>query len=161
MSAQMNAVELNKMRTSTVPDERTPEERKKARRKVAKAKRKRTRREQMNISSAAARDRKLAIATVVVLGLVMLGVIFISAYCASLKSEINKVNKETMALQEDIDYLKLEIESGSNIATIEKKALGELGMIYPTADQFKYVLNYKSDDDNLAQMIKENAYESW
>lgn len=161
MSAQMNAVELNKMRIGTVPDERTPEERKKARRKMAKAKRKRARQEELNISKAASRDRKLAVMTVVVLGLLLLGVIFISAYCASLKSEINQVNKDVIAIQEEIDYLKLEIESGSNIATIEKRALKELGMIYPTADQFVYIDTKKTGNDDMAQVIKENAYESW
>lgn len=161
MAAQMSAVELNKMRVGYIPDERTPEERKKARRKLAKTKRKRTKQEQMNISAAASRDRKLAVATVIVLGLIMLGIIFISAYCASIKNEINKVNKEIVALQEEIDYLKLEIESGSNIATIEQRALDELGMIYPTADQFVYVEGIKADSGDMAQVIKENAYEPW
>lgn len=161
MSAQMSALELNKMRIDTVPDERSPEERKKARRKIAKAKRKRVHQEEMSVSAIASKDRRLAILTVVVLGLIMLGVIFISAYCASIKSEINHVNKEIAVLQEDIDYLKLEIESGSNIATIEDRALKDLGMIYPTADQFVYIEGIKSKDNDLAQAIKENAYEPW
>lgn len=161
MSAQMSALELNKMRIGAVPDERSPEERKKARRKIAKAKRKRAQQEEMSVSAIASKDRRLAILTVVVLGLVMLGIIFISAYCASIKSEINQVNKEIAVLQEDIDYLKLEIESGSNIATIEDRALKDLGMIYPTADQFVYIEGIKSKDNDLAQAIKENAYEPW
>ncbi len=161
MSAQMNALELNKMRIGTAPDERTPAERKKARRKMAKAKRKRIRQEEMSVSTAAAKDRKLAIFTVAVLGLVLLGIIFISAYCASLKSEINQVNKDVAIIQEDIDYLKMEIESGLNIATIEEKAVKELGMIYPTADQFEYIDAIKPESNDMAQAIKENAYESW
>ena len=161
MSAQMSALELNKMRIGTAPDERTPEERKKARRRMAKAKRKRAYQEEMSVSAIASKDRRLAILTVVVLGIIMLGIIFISAYCASIKSEINKVNKEIAVLQEDIDYLKLEIESGSNIATIEDKALKDLGMIYPTADQFVYIEGIKPKDNDLAQAIKENAYEPW
>jgi cell division protein FtsL len=156
----MTAVELNKMRVDTLPDEKTPEERKKTRRKLAKAKRKREHQESMSVSAAAAKDRKLAVTTVVVLGFIMVGIIFISAYCASLTSEINKANKEIAALQEDIDYLKLEIESGLNIATIEEKALKELGMIYPTADQFVYVEGIKPDNNDMAQAIKESAYES-
>lgn len=160
MSSQMTATELNKMRIADAPDPRTPGERKKARRKIAKAKRKRNKDISMRV--AANRDRKLAIATVVVMGVIMLGVIFVSAYCADIKHDINLVNKDITALQEDIDYLKVEIESGNNIATIEKKALKSLGMIYPTADQFEYLEGTKSTKkEDMAQVIKENAYEAW
>lgn len=160
MSSQMTAVELNKMRVADVPDPRTPAERKKARRKIAKAKRKRSKDISMRV--AANRDRKLAIATVAVIGLILLGMIFVSAYCANVKHDINVVNKEILAIQEDIDYLKVEIESGNNLATIEKKAIKELGMVYPTADQFRYLDRTKSaKKEDMAQVIKENAYETW
>lgn len=162
MSAQqMTALELNKMRDRFIPEESTPEERKQTRRKVAKAKRKRERQEQVSLSAAVAKDRKYAIATIIVLGLIFLGMISVSAYCASINDEINKVNREISVLQEEIDFLKVEIESGLNIATIEQKALEELGMIYPTADQFVFAEGKKAKNNNMAQAIKENAYESW
>jgi len=152
------AMELNR---DTLPDERTPEERKRARRKMAKAKRKKIALEEKNISSAASKDRKLAVVVVIVIGLIFVGIISISAYCASITNDINKASKEIAVIQEDIDYLKMEIEKNSNIAYIEKKALKDLGMIYPTAEQFVYVEGIKASDDDLAQAIKENAYESW
>lgn len=156
MSAQMTATELNKMRIETA-DDRTPEERKKARRKLAKSKRKRNPKE-LSASKAAARDQRLALFALFVAGLIFLGVIFISAYCANLKYEINAVNKQTLALQEDIDQLKVEIENGTNIGTIENKALKDLGMIYPTAEQFVYV-DGEAPKEDMALVIKENAYE--
>lgn len=161
MSAQMTATELNKMRIDTVPDERTPAERKKARRKLAKAKRKKKAKAEVVTSAAIARDRKLAVITVVVVGLVLLGIIFVSAYCATIKYDINKTNKEAIALQEEIDYLKVEIENGTNIGTIEEKALKELGMIYPTADQFEYLEAKTTNKEDMAQVIKDSAYEYW
>lgn len=159
MAGQMTATELNKMRVQTLPDERTPEERRKARKKLAKAKRKRLQQEVVTSKTSVSRDRKFAVATVIVIGMVMVGIIFVSAYCASIKYDINTMNKEIVALQEDIDFLKVEIESGTNIATIEKKALKELGMIYPTAEQFVYIDLKKPVKEDLAQVIKENAYE--
>lgn len=159
MSGQMTAVELNKMRIDTGIDERTPEERKKARRKYAKSKSKRKRSlQQENAKKAAARDQKLAIFTIAVIGLVFLCVVFVSAYCTNLKYEINSMNKETLALQEDIDQLKVQIEDNTNIATIEKKARDDLDMIYPTAEQFVYI-NGEAAQSDMAQVIKENAYE--
>lgn len=157
MSGQMTAVELNNMRINTAPDERTPEERKRARRKLAKSKKKRNPKQE-SASKAAQRDQRLAFATLIIAGLVFLGVILVSAYCTSIKYDISAMNKETLAIQEDIDQLKVKIEDGTNIGTIEKRALKELDMIYPTAEQFVYIDGAETKGD-MAQVIKENAYE--
>ncbi|MDR1953255.1 MAG: hypothetical protein LBQ21_02055 [Clostridiales Family XIII bacterium] len=98
------------------------------------------------------------VVAVIILGAMFLGVIFLAAYGASVQREINRINAKAAVLQEEIDNLTLAIEKGRNIETIEKKALVEYGMIYPTGSQLKYLEELQLHPEDMAQTIKEHAY---
>ncbi|MDR1028705.1 MAG: hypothetical protein LBL63_04725, partial [Clostridiales Family XIII bacterium] len=98
--------------------------------------------------------------TVFVVGALFLGVIFLTAYGASMQRDINKVNAQSAAIDDDIDNLRLSIERGRNIKTIEQRATAELGMIYPAGTQLKYLAEMELAPTDMAQSIKEKAYGS-
>ncbi|MDR2157467.1 MAG: hypothetical protein LBO81_06790 [Clostridiales Family XIII bacterium] len=98
------------------------------------------------------------IAAVAVIGAMFLGVIFLTAYGASVQKDINRANARISVIGEEIESLNLAIERGRNIETIKQRAAGELGMIYPGGNQLKYLEEVEIQPIELAQFIKEKAY---
>jgi cell division protein FtsL len=95
---------------------------------------------------------------IVVIGVLFFGTIFTSAYCAGLQKDINLANAQAALVQEEIDKLNIEIETGRNISSIEKSAKKKLKMDYPADDKIKYIDKMKYNKDDLAQYLREKAY---
>ena len=97
----------------------------------------------------------------------LLGLVFLTAWSAAIQSDINRTNAQGAAVQEEIDALKVQIEQNRNISVIQQRATDELHMLYPSARQLVYVEDLQVQTasaislENLAQTIREKAYESW
>lgn len=108
-----------------------------------------------------ASDKRKLLSFIIMIGILGVIILSIHAYCSIIKHDINKINSETAAIQTEIENIQVNIEKARNINTIEQKALNELGMIYPTSDQFVYITGDEEDVQDFAQLIKENAYQVW
>lgn len=98
---------------------------------------------------------------VIFIGMMAMGTIVMVAYGASIKYDINNTIAETKSILAETEELEVKINRAKNIYTIEDKAINELGMIYPTADQYIYIDQNAEGVDDLAQRIRENAYAVW
>ncbi|MDR1245825.1 MAG: hypothetical protein LBK57_02215 [Clostridiales Family XIII bacterium] len=94
-------------------------------------------------------------------GIIGVGMINASGWMTSIQYDINNVVKATDAVYEEIDKLTVKIEKGTGIGVIEYRAVNELGMIYPTADQVVYAEKEPLPVNDFAQYIKENTYQLW
>lgn len=104
------------------------------------------------------KDRLGLMALTVLMGLILVGMIIVSAYGANIKYDINNLAKENAVIQGEIENLNVKIKSAVNIGAIEERAINELGMIYPEVSQFRYLGIEPGTTHNLASIIKESAY---
>ena len=81
-----------------------------------------------------------------------------TAKATEIKYSINKINKENVLLEDEIDMLNIKIESANSIAAVEAYAIDKLNMKYPSADQCIYVEKDFAVREDLVQIIKEKAY---
>ncbi len=102
--------------------------------------------------------KKLALSTVVVLGLAMIFLIIVTAYSASMRYDINSMIKESQVVMGEIENLQVKIYSANNINYIEGKATGELGMVYPTSNSSVYLTSDDIAAPGFADIIKQEAY---
>jgi cell division protein FtsL len=103
-------------------------------------------------------EKRAMIFVVAFIGLIFLIVIGFAAFNAGIQKDINKASAGSNAIAEDIDNIKVEIEKNRNIGTIEKRAIGELHMVYPDSSQYVYIDEIRTDAQDLAQKIKEKVY---
>ena len=98
------------------------------------------------------------IALVMAICIFLISFVWLTAYTAQLQYEINKINKQIAETEKDIRTLEVKIKTASNITNIETRAT-ELGLIYPSFDQVKYI---EEDEDSeihdLALALMETAY---
>ncbi|MDR2771386.1 MAG: hypothetical protein LBB57_05065, partial [Clostridiales Family XIII bacterium] len=94
-------------------------------------------------------------------GLLGIGMIIASAWMTSIKYEINRIEKVAAATYAEVEKLSVKIEKGTGISVIELRAIQELGMIYPAAEQVVYIEEEPAPVSDFAQYIKENAYQLW
>lgn len=106
-----------------------------------------------------AKDRRRLLAYVIVLATVCIGMVISGAYAATLKCNINKLIASNAEIEKDIETLNVEIKTANNISTIEAKAIGELGMIYPSAAEIVYVTAQSEPATNFGVLLKEQAYQ--
>lgn len=119
------------------------------------------------VREAAERKRDLSIARAkgrlaflaVFFGLIAAMLIVSTAYVAAVRYDINSTVKANDTLRGEIENLDVKIKSASAISTIEAKALNELGMVYPTSDQYVYLGEEKAPSD-MAEIIIESVYSS-
>lgn len=102
--------------------------------------------------------KKLALSTVIIVGLAMALLIIVTAYSASMRYDINSMIKESQAIMGEIENLQVKIYSANNINYIEGKATGELGMVYPTSGSSVYLTNDDMPAPGFADIIKQEAY---
>jgi DNA-binding transcriptional regulator WhiA len=72
-----------------------------------------------------------------------------SGLSLTLRTENAKIAKE-------IQTLKVEVKSQSNVGTVESTALKKLGMVYPVGEQFVQIK--KSSSNNFAAQLKKEAF---
>lgn len=102
--------------------------------------------------------KKLAFSTVLTVGIAMIVLIIVTAYAAGIRYDINSMVKENNALMGDIENLQVKIFSATNIDYVEGKATGELGMKYPSSENYVYLTGDDLPEPGFADIIKENAY---
>jgi cell division protein FtsL len=107
------------------------------------------------------RDKNMLLLLIILAGIVGVGVIIATTYEIVIKYEINQIDRETAALYGEIENLDVKIKSGASIGVVEQRAQEELGMIYPTADQFVFLTEAPAPVRDFAQYIRENAYQIW
>jgi cell division protein FtsL len=105
-----------------------------------------------------AKDKSRLMALTVFVGLICICLIVMAAYSAQIKYNINGVLAQSDKLQGEIDNLSVQINSASNITSIEDKAKTRLGMVYPTSDQITYIETEKETITGFAQTLKQIAY---
>lgn len=104
------------------------------------------------------KDRVGLMVLTIIMGLVFVGLIIVAAYGANIKYDINNLAKENAIIQGEIENLNVAIKCAVNIGTIEDRAINELGMVYPTVNQYRYLGAESDTAYNLASVIKERAY---
>jgi cell division protein FtsL len=107
-----------------------------------------------------AREKVTMILVIATVAAVFIGMVFLSAYCATIQKDINRTNAQMAVIQEDIDNLQLAIEQKKNIAVIESRAEA-LGMVYPDAEagQLLYLADLKQEIETGGAAEKGEANE--
>ena len=105
-----------------------------------------------------AKDRVAIMALTIVIGMVCISLIIASAYSASIKYDINAIIKENAVITGEIENLTVKLNQANNIQTIEKKAIDDLGMVYPDPNEFIYVKKSAAPVKDFALLLKEEAY---
>jgi len=93
-----------------------------------------------------------------VLAVLSAGLIASTAYSAKIKYNINKLVKESVVIEGEIENLNVKIKSQSNIQIVEEKAKTQLGMVYPTHDQYIYIDKEEVPIKDFALALKQEAY---
>ncbi|MDR0854400.1 MAG: hypothetical protein LBN34_08515 [Clostridiales Family XIII bacterium] len=101
---------------------------------------------------------KLAVMVIFIGAVLLLGLIFSSAYAASIQHNINITMDDIARVEEDIANIKVDIEKASSVAVVEARAASELSMIYPTRDKYIYLDELPEPEYAVAQMIKDTNY---
>jgi len=94
----------------------------------------------------------------VIVGIILILVVFMSAYAADIRNINNELEKENIYLQSEIDSLNIKIGEASKIEYIEDTAINDLGMIYPDPSKCIYVSDDNMPSGSLANLIKQEAY---
>ena len=99
------------------------------------------------------------IAIAVMVGVLLIGLLVINAYAASLQCSINDLTKANMTLEDEIDALNMKIDTSTSIEQIESYAMDELNMRYPASNQCIYIGEDAVLMDHFAASIRQKAYE--
>jgi len=103
-------------------------------------------------------EKVKTITLLVLAGVLCVSLIISTAYTARVKYEINLIAKENTQISGEIENLNVKIKNATNIRHIEKKALDELGMIYPSPERFVFLVRHEKPQGDFAMLIKEQAY---
>jgi|GEM_PF-3344331 len=92
----------------------------------------------------------------------MLACIFIlvgmRAYCAYVQHANNVLIEENNLIRAEIDSLEREISEKSNVSNIEKIAVDNYGMVFPTSDNVINLAEESVSEESLAETIRSEAY---
>ena len=88
-----------------------------------------------------------------VAGIIALGIIIAAAYGAAVNYNNNKLRDSNAALQGEVEMLEIQIQSANNIAEIQSRAEGELGMAYPGVDQL-VLLSQTAGESTVGQPLR-------
>jgi len=103
-------------------------------------------------------DRKKLMVFILVVGCILIATIVASAYAASIAYANNQLKTEINMLQGEVDALSIDIESASNVQTIERKAIDQLGMVYPRDDQYVEIAGQEAPGSDFALLLKKAAF---
>ena len=109
------------------------------------------------LSSEARRKKQLIqLLTVVMLGIFVL--VGMRAYCAYVQHANNVLIEENNLIRAEIDSLEREISDKSNVSNIEKVAVENYGMVFPTSDNVINLAEEGVSEESLAETIRSEAY---
>lgn len=95
---------------------------------------------------------------IAIVSLILLSVVVMSAIAADLQARNNELEQANANLQAEIDSLNTQIGAVTNIERIEKVATKEYGMVQPNADNYITISEETAVDQDLAAIIKDEAY---
>ena len=95
----------------------------------------------------------MIILAVLLAGLIGIMVIISAAYSATINYQNNQLKREVSALEGEVESLEIEIQSANNIAEIQSRAEGELGMAYPGVDQL-VLLSQTAGESTVGQSLR-------
>ncbi len=104
------------------------------------------------------KDKARLLFLTVIAGFLCVLLVISTAYAAGVKYEINQIIKENSTLQGEIENLNVKIKSAVSISTVEERAQNEIGMVYPTADQYVYIGEESAPQGEMAMLIYDQAY---
>jgi cell division protein FtsL len=110
-------------------------------------------RQQRKKAEMTARDRGRILMALFVAGIIALGIIVAAAYGAAVNYNNNKLRDSNAALQGEVEMLEIQIQSANNIAEIQSRAEGELGMAYPGVDQL-VLLSQTAGESTVGQSLR-------
>lgn len=105
-----------------------------------------------------ARQRVQAFFLLVLCGFVFIGLIGVNAFSSKLQYDINTLNRQILSVERTVQNLEVEIQTATNIATVEAKAMA-LGMVYPTFQEMVYLDGQTGVQEDFALALRESAYE--
>ena len=103
-------------------------------------------------------DKAEMISLILIAGVLCLCLLVSIAYAANVRYEINTIAKENAALSGEIENLNVKIKNATNIRSVEEKAVDELGMIYPSSEQFVFLTHHAKPEGDFAMLLIERAY---
>ena len=80
------------------------------------------------------------------------------AYCAYVQHANNMLIEENNYIRAEIDSLERELSEKSKVSNIEKVAIGDYGMVYPTSDNVIQMGDSDASGESLAETIRSEAY---
>jgi cell division protein FtsL len=103
-------------------------------------------------------DRRSAvrILSVIIIGIFVL--VGMRSYAAIIQHENNALIEQNEYLQAEIDSLSSQIIAETRVTRIEKIATEQYGMVYPSADNCVTLSVEAPDAQNLASVIRSEAY---
>ncbi len=106
-----------------------------------------------------ARDRKNILVMLIVAGILGIIIIITTAFAATINYQNNQLRNDITALEGDVEALEIDIQSTNNIANIEKRASGDLGMKYAEGGSYVVISSGGGKaDDGFAAKLKAVAY---
>lgn len=109
-------------------------------------------------SGLSAQDKARILMLTILTGLLCVGVIIATAYAAQLQYDINTIISKNTEIEGEIQNLNVTLKKETNIAAIEEKAIGELGMVYPLPGQIVYLQGEQEAPKDFAMLLKDQAY---
>ena len=104
-------------------------------------------------------NKRILLLMIILIGIIGLGLVITTAYAANVKYQANATIKENDILRGEIENLTVQINEATNIQTLEVKAQVELGMVYPTMDEFVFIASEQETSGDFAMIIKSEAYQ--
>lgn len=92
-----------------------------------------------------AREKSNILLMIVMIGICAIAVIFMQAWAASIDYNIYSLEQDIHTLEGDVENLTVQLNSGGGLDYVEYYASKNLGMAYPTGDQYVYVKEYEGN----------------
>lgn len=95
----------------------------------------------------------------VLIGVLLIGLLVINAYAASIQCSINDITKANLLIEDEIDTLNMKIDSSTSIEQIESYAMKKLNMNYPKSNQCIYITEDTVLMEDFSAVLRRKAYE--
>ena len=102
------------------------------------------------------RRRFVRLTAIILAGIFVL--VGMRAYCAYMQHANNQLIRENEYIQAEIDSLNSQLAEEIKVTRIEKVAMDNYGMVFPTAQNCINLTTVEKTEENLAATIKSEAY---
>lgn len=104
------------------------------------------------------KDRKSLVKIATLLLACIFVLVGMRAYCAYVQHANNVLIEENNLIRAEIDSLERELSDKSNVSNIEKVAVENYGMVFPTSDNVINLAEEGVSEESLAETIRSEAY---